>query len=87
VRVAVTDSGVPAAHPHIRGVAGSVTSGEDMDDRNYTDIGHGTAVMAAIKEKAPDAEYFAMRVFYCSLRTTVDLLLRAIRGASPTEST
>jgi subtilisin family serine protease len=50
-----------------------------MDENGYTDvIGHGTAVMAAIKEKAPDAQYFAVRVFYSSLRTTVDLLLRGI---------
>ena len=79
VRVAVIDSGVHASHPHIGGVAGGVTIGQDLDEKNYVDvIGHGTAVMAAIKEKAPDAEYFAVRVFYSSLRTTVDLLLRAI---------
>jgi subtilisin family serine protease len=79
VRVAVIDSGVHAAHPHIGGVAGGVTIGEELDEKNYTDvIGHGTAVMAAIKEKAPDAEYFAVRVFYSSLRTTVDLLIQAI---------
>jgi subtilisin family serine protease len=79
VRVAVIDSGVHASHPHIGGVAGGVTIGAQLDEKTYTDvIGHGTAVMAAIKEKAPDAEYFAVRVFYSSLRTTVDLLLRAI---------
>jgi subtilisin family serine protease len=79
VRVAVIDSGVHASHPHIGGVAGGVTIGAELDEKNYIDvIGHGTAVMAAIKEKAPDAEYFAVRVFYSSLRTTVDLLLRAI---------
>jgi subtilisin family serine protease len=79
VRVAVIDSGVHAAHPHIGGVAGGVTIGPDIDENGYTDVvGHGTAVMAAIKEKAPDAEYFAVRVFYSSLRTTVDLLLRGI---------
>ena len=79
IRVAVIDSGVHASHPHIGGVAGGVTIGEELDEKNYTDvIGHGTAVMAAIKEKAPDAEYFAVRVFYSSLRTTVDLLIRAI---------
>ena len=79
VRVAVIDSGVHASHPHIGGVAGGVTIGPELDNSSYVDvIGHGTAVMAAIKEKAPDAEYFAVRVFYSSLRTTVDLLLRAI---------
>lgn len=79
VRVAVIDSGVHASHPHIGGVAGGVTIGQEHDEKDYTDIiGHGTAVMAAIKEKAPDAEYFAVRVFYSSLRTTIDLLLRAM---------
>ena len=79
VRVAVIDSGVHAAHPHIGGVAGGITIGDEIDGKNYSDIiGHGTAVMAAIKEKAPDAEYFAVRVFYTSLRTTSDLLLEAI---------
>jgi len=79
VRVAVIDSGVHASHPHILGVAGGVTIGAEANDPNYTDvIGHGTAVMAAIKEKAPDADYFAVRAFYRSLRTTVDLLLKAI---------
>jgi subtilisin family serine protease len=79
VRVAVIDSGVNASHPHIGGVTGGVAIGPELDETGYTDrIGHGTAVMAAIKEKAPEAEYFAVRVFYSSLRTTVDLLLRAI---------
>jgi len=79
VRVAVIDSGVHASHPHIGGVAGGITIGQELNEKNYTDvIGHGTAVMAAIKEKAPEAEYFAIRVFYSSLRTTIDLLLRAI---------
>jgi subtilisin family serine protease len=79
VRIAVIDSGVHASHPHIGGVAGGVTIGAGGDEAGYTDvIGHGTAVMAAIKEKAPEAEYFAVRVFHASLRTSVDLLLRAI---------
>ena len=73
------DSGVHASHPHIGGVAGGVTIGVESNDPGYTDvIGHGTAVMAAIKEKAPQADYFAVRVFYSSLRTTVDVLLRGI---------
>jgi len=75
----VIDSGVHAAHPHIGGVGGGVTIGPEHNEADYTDvIGHRTAVMAAIKEKAPDAEYFALRVFYASLRTTVEVLLRAI---------
>jgi subtilisin family serine protease len=80
LRVAVIDSGVHAAHPHIAGVAGGVTIGPDQAEENsYVDIlGHGTAVMAAIKEKAPAADYFAVRVFHSALRTSVDVLLRAM---------
>ena len=79
VRVAVIDSGVNAVHPHIGGVAGGVTIGGPNCRGDSTDLlGHGTAVMAAIKEKAPDAEYYAVRVFHSSLRTNVDALARAI---------
>ena len=79
VRVAVIDSGVNTAHPHIAGVADGVTIGETAELHLYPDLlGHGTAVMAAIQEKAPEAEYFAVRVFYSSLRTHVEYLLRAI---------
>ena len=76
VRVAVIDSGVNRAHPHIHGVAGGVTIGSSED---YVDLlGHGTAVMAAIQEKAPEAEYYAVRVFRSSLRTSIHSLLEAI---------
>ena len=76
VRVAVIDSGVHVGHPHIGPIAGGVAIGRDG---SFVDqLGHGTAVMAAIQEKAPDAEYFAVKVFHESLRTTADSLLRAI---------
>jgi len=81
VRVAVIDSGVHAGHPHISAVAGGVSIGPDgvTEQDSYVDrLGHGTAVMAAIQEKAPQAEYFAVQVFHNSLRATTPALLRAI---------
>ena len=79
VRVAVIDSGVHAAHPHIGRIAGGVTIAESPIDEPFTDLlGHGTAVMAAIQEKAPEAEYFAVRVFRSELRTSAEILCRAI---------
>jgi hypothetical protein len=79
VLVAVIDSGVNTSHPHIVSVAGGVTIGETVEPHMYLDmLGHGTAVMAAIQEKAPDAEYYAVRVFCSALRTRVEFLLRAI---------
>jgi hypothetical protein len=79
VRVAVIDSGVNLTHPHIGRVAGGVTLGNAGEDDSYLDVlGHGTAVMATIQEKAPDAEYFAVRVFHSELRTSVNRLVRAL---------
>jgi subtilisin family serine protease len=82
VKIAVIDSGVAVPHPHIGAVAGGVSIDENGESPDYRDrIGHGTAVMAAIMEKAPPAEgfdYFAVRVFQSALRTRIDFVLRAI---------
>jgi subtilisin family serine protease len=74
IRVAVIDSGVNPAHPHISRVDGGWPE-HDFLDR----LGHGTAVMAAIQEKAPEAEYFAVRIFDRELRTNMDTLLAAVQ--------
>ena len=84
VTVAVLDSGVDAAHPHVGRVQGSVafTPTGDLIDR----IGHGTAVAAAIREKAPSASLLAVKVFDRRLAgltlTNVDILARAIVRAA-----
>lgn len=77
MRVAVIDSGVHSAHPHINSVAGGISfvgPPGDFVDR----VGHGTAVMAAIQEKAPAADYFAVRVFDRRLQTNIEALLSAL---------
>ena len=82
--MAVIDSGVNAEHPHVGGVAGGVRialSGEAEED--YIDrLGHGTAVFAAIQEKAPGAEVYAVRVFTDRLKTSVRALVAAIEWAA-----
>jgi subtilisin family serine protease len=84
VRIAIIDSGVHAAHPHVGGVAGGIAIGEDgRDEEDYVDrLGHGTAVAAAIKEKAPDADLFAVKVFDHALSTTLTRLVRGIEWAA-----
>jgi subtilisin family serine protease len=83
VRVAVIDSGVNAGHPHIGAVAGGVSVAIDGSlHEGFSDrLGHGTAVMAAIQEKAPakahEIEYFAVRIFEGVLTTSAE----ALRGA------
>lgn len=84
VRIAVIDSGVHASHPHVGTVAGGVGIRDDgslVDD--YVDrLGHGTAVTAAIREKAPDAEIVVIKVFWDTLATDIRSLLRAIEVAA-----
>jgi hypothetical protein len=80
MRIAVIDSGVHASHPHVNGVAGGVAilpdGGEGAD---YTDrLGHGTAVTAVIREKTPDAQVFAVKIFHDSLAARIGPLLRGI---------
>ena len=71
-------------HPHLPAVAGGVwidLQGEEHED--YADrLGHGTAVAAAIHEKAPSAEIYAVKVFSEGLATSVPTLVRAIDWAS-----
>lgn len=84
VRVAVIDSGVHPANPHIRVPVTGVRLGADGEtDGDFADrIGHGTAVAAAILEKAPGIELVAVRVFDRTLATSADVLARAIVWAS-----
>ena len=79
VRVAFIDSGVNPAHPHVGGVAGAVEITPDGEGEVYLDyLGHGTAVAGAIREKAPEALLYAVKVFQRSLVTHIDRIIRAI---------
>jgi hypothetical protein len=74
---------VHAAHPHVQGVSGGI--GIDEHGREHADftdrLGHGTAVTAAIREKAPDAAIVAIKVFDRELTTTGAALVSAIDWA------
>jgi len=84
ISVAVIDSGVNVPHPHLPAVAGGIAF--DLEGNEHSDIvdrlGHGTAAAAAIREKAPEAELFVVKVFDRELATTVPTLVRAIDWAS-----
>jgi subtilisin family serine protease len=76
MKIAVVDSGITAGHPHIGPVAGGVsfTGDGDLTDR----LGHGTAVAAAIRQWAPDAELYAVKIFGDRLSTNIGALLSAL---------
>ena len=80
VRVAVVDSGIHAAHPHVRGVSGGVAFDADgVESSDYTDrLGHGTAVAAAIRDLAPASSLLAVRVFDRRLTASVASLVAGI---------
>jgi subtilisin family serine protease len=86
VVIAVIDSGVHPGHDHITASKlipgamlmsdGAVVEGEGV----WLDqLGHGTAVTAAIQEKAPDARCIPVRVFRDGLKTSAAALIAAVR--------
>ena len=81
--MAVIDSGVHTDHPHVEGVVGGMAIEEDGERHDdYVDrLGHGTAVTAAIREKAPDAQIYSIKVFARTLSTSTGALIRAIGEA------
>lgn len=80
VRIAVIDSGVHPAHPHVGRLAGAVAFDDDgrLAGDGVDRLGHGTAVAAAIHEKAPEADLLAVKVFDRSLAATGRALEAAI---------
>lgn len=84
VSVAIVDSGVNVPHPHLPAVVGGLAIDfEGKVSEEYVDrLGHGTAAAAAIHEKAPEAELWAVKVFDRDLATTVRALVQAIDWAS-----
>lgn len=85
VRIAVIDSGVHPGHSHIYAarLVGGVNVARDgtIDDgaQSMLDrLGHGTAVTAAIQERAPNADILTVRVFKDALRASATALITAI---------
>jgi subtilisin family serine protease len=83
IRVAVVDTGIHASHPHVGGVERGVGIRDDGTvDGDFVDrLGHGTAVAAAIREKAPNATIVAIKIFWDTLATDARSLVRGIDEA------
>ncbi len=79
MRIAIIDSGIHEGHPHVGRVAGSVHFTADGEGSDPVDrLGHGTAVAAAIREKVPGADLFAVKVFDRRLSVRIEAILRAL---------
>jgi len=84
VSVAVIDSGIHVGHPHVGGVVRALgVSPEGILHEDGLDrLGHGTAVAAAVHEKAPEAELHIVRVFETMLSSNLEVPLRALEWAA-----
>jgi hypothetical protein len=79
MKIAIIDSGVHPEHPHVERIAGGVAITEGGLSGDFIDrLGHGTAVAGAIREKAPEADLYAVKVFDRRLSATIEVLVRAI---------
>ena len=80
VRIAIVDSGVHATHPHVQGIDQGIAVREDgsLSDDFVDTLGHGTAVTAAIREKAPAASLAVIKVFWRALSTDIASLVRGV---------
>ena len=84
MKVAVVDSGIAPNHPHVVETAAGISFVSGVTD-TLDRIGHGTAVAAAIREKAPNAELVPVKVFDRALKTDARALADAIRWAAEQE--
>ena len=79
VRVGIVDSGINPDHPHVGQVTGGVFFFAEGESPDFVDrIGHGTAVAGVIREKAPAAELYAVRIFDRRLTANIDTLMRGL---------
>jgi hypothetical protein len=79
MKIAIIDSGIHFGHPHVGAVAGGVCITPDGENGDITDrLGHGTAVAGAIREKAPGAELYVVKVFDRRLSASIEVILRAL---------
>ena len=83
VRVGIVDSGINARDPQVVAVEGGVgirfRDGCIERDSTWEDLlGHGTAVAATIREHAPAASLFSIRVFHRTLEAHIEAVLDSI---------
>ena len=80
MKIAIIDSGIHPGHPHVGEIAGAVQiTAAGISNDAVDRLGHGTAVAGAIREKAPDAELYAVKVFDRRLTANIGVILRALQ--------
>jgi subtilisin family serine protease len=79
MKIAIIDSGINSRHPHVGEIVGAVALPPSDINDTVDRLGHGTAVAAAIHEKIPDAELYAVKVFDRRLSASIGTILSALQ--------
>lgn len=85
--IAVIDSGVNPQHFHVQTVSGGHgyrvnSKGRVEKTRDFMDeIGHGTAICGIIRQKAPFADLYAVKIFHRDLTAPALSLITALEWA------
>jgi hypothetical protein len=87
-RIALIDSGVHAAHAHVRGqgkveLGPTIVAGRarEMRATQLDSLGHGTCAAAAILDLAPGSTLYSIQVFEHELTCPFEHILEALRCA------
>ena len=81
LKVAVVDSGINPFHSHIGTVAGGISfvpPDQTLQEQWLDKLGHGTAVAAAIYEKEPAVEMYAVKIFDRSFSTKIEPVIESL---------
>ena len=87
MKIGIIDSGINPNHSHVQSVAGGIgiflnQSGVLQISSDYRDtLGHGTAIAGVIREKAPTASLYAIKIFFDKLTASTQALLSALAWA------
>lgn len=85
--IAVIDSGINPGHPHVGQVSGGHgyllnSDGEVETTSRFDDeIGHGTAIAGILREKAPGANLYSIKIFQWQLSAQAAVLITALEWA------
>ncbi|CCK78803.1 S8 family serine peptidase [Desulfobacula toluolica] len=85
--IAIIDSGVNPHHFHVQTVSGGHgygvnSKGQIEKTRDFKDeIGHGTAICGIIRQKAPFADLYAIKIFHRDLTASASSLIEALKWA------
>jgi subtilisin family serine protease len=81
LKVAVVDSGINPFHSHVGTVAGGISfvpPDQTLQVQWFDKLGHGTAVAAAIREKEPAVEMYAVKIFDRSFSTEIEPVIKSL---------